>query len=370
MIAIRWLGLLSAASLVIVWFGYPLAIHLLARTRRARARGLPDPLPRVTVVIATRDAPEAVAARVANVLATDYDPARLDVVVTVDRTAADLVGRLQLPDTATVVTGDAPGGKAAALNAGVRAASGDILVFSDTYQRFDARAIGALVSAFADSDVGAASGALDLPADGSPVMQAYWGMERRLRRDEARISSVIGVTGAIYAMRRSLWRDLPDGLILDDLYGPMRLILDGHRIDFVESARATDRRVTDARQEYRRKVRTLTGNIQLCAWLPGVFSPVRNPVWAQFMLHKLLRLLTPYWVALIGIWLVAEVVRALPSNGLIAAGGAAAALTLWLWLGRGGLARRGRSLAVWAISLQAAVVRGTWFGLRRRWEVW
>ena len=41
-------------------------------------------------------------------------------------------------------------------------------------------------------------------------------------------------------------------------------------------------------------VRTLTGVIQVCAWLPGVLNPLRNRIWLQFVFHKLLRLLTPY----------------------------------------------------------------------------
>jgi poly-beta-1,6-N-acetyl-D-glucosamine synthase len=365
---VRILGSASAAALLIVWLGYPLAMHLIGRLKGGRRREMPDPLPSVSVVIATRDAPDAVAARVADILATTYDKALVQVIVAVDHAVTG--EHAHPPGPAVVVPGDAPGGKAAALNAGVRAATGDILIFTDTFQRFEPEAIGQLVAAFGDARVGAASGALHLPSSGARLIGIYWRLERSLRRDEARISSVIGVTGAIYGMRRTLWRPLPPGLILDDVYTPMRLALEGHRIDFVETARADDRRVTTAAQEYRRKVRTLTGNIQLCAWLPGVLNPVRNPVWLQFMLHKLLRLLTPYWLLLIGLWIAVEIAGQLSPGRLALAAGIAAAVMVWLWRGSDGLARRGRSFVSWMIGLQAAVLRGTYFGLRRRWEVW
>jgi hypothetical protein len=48
----------------------------------------------------------------------------------------------------TVVAGDAAGGKAANLNAAVRQAHNELLVFADTAQRFQADAIPALVAEF------------------------------------------------------------------------------------------------------------------------------------------------------------------------------------------------------------------------------
>ena len=90
---------------------------------------------------------------------------------------------------------------------------------------------------------------------------------------EARIHSAIGVTGAIYAMRRELWAALPQGLILDDLYAPMQVVLRGYRVGFCDAAIATDARRFTPKDEYRRKARTLTGVLQLCAWLPSVLSP-------------------------------------------------------------------------------------------------
>ena len=367
---LRWLGVGSVAALLAVWAGYPLVMRVIAAARGTPPMPPMHGRPTVTAVIASRDEPDAIAARVANLLETTYPADRLDVVVAVDYAAPATAGDLSLGGPVRTVGGDAPGGKAAGLNAGVRAATGDILVFSDTFQRFDTDTIGELVSAFGDPRVGAVSGALHLPAGGSGLLGAYWSMERRLRRDEARLHSVIGVTGAVYAMRRSLWEPLPDGLILDDVYGPMRLVLAGHRIAFAETARATDHRVTTADQEYRRKVRTLAGNLQLCAWLPGVLDPRANPVWIQFLLHKLARLLTPYWLALIAIWILAELVRLAPARVLGAGILTIAAASVWILHGRDGFARRLRSLVVWMASLQAAVVRGTYLGIRGRWDVW
>ena len=122
----------------------------------------------------------------------------------------------------------------------------------------------------------------------------YWRYEKWLRRHEAIVGSTLGVTGAIYAMRRELWTPLPADTILDDVLGPMRVVLGGHRVVFEEHARAYDVASQDPETELRRKVRTLAGNFQLLKREPRLLVPGLNPVWLQFMSHKVGRLAVPY----------------------------------------------------------------------------
>jgi hypothetical protein len=122
----------------------------------------------------------------------------------------------------------------------------------------------------------------------------YWRYEKQLRRLESAVGSTLGATGAIYALRRSLYRPLPSGTILDDVLTPMRAVLAGYRVVFNDRAIAFDRASADARAENRRKVRTLAGNFQILAQEPRLLVPVVNPVWLQFVSHKLGRLVVPY----------------------------------------------------------------------------
>jgi cellulose synthase/poly-beta-1,6-N-acetylglucosamine synthase-like glycosyltransferase len=385
-----WRVLTSAAraslkSLLAVWIGYPVVMAGLAAGKRAPARRTSDAEPAsdieptVSVIIATRDDEATVRSRIADCLRSTYPPEKLEVVVAVDRRCHDVAARYlsRIPDSAspdgrcTIVIGDEPGGKAAALNAAVRVARGEILVFTDTGQRFQRDAIWHLVAALRAPQVGAVSGALDLPrANGSSssLVGRYWSLERWLRRCEARVHSSVGVSGSIWATPKSFWAPLPSDLILDDLYTPMRIALGGHRVAFAEAARAVETRHTQVGHEYRRKVRTLTGVIQLCAWQPAVLVPLRNPIWLQFVAHKLLRLLTPYWVMAIGAWGGALTIRWLGANPRVAAGLAPAVLA-------GAYGQRSIVRRVWgavrcAAMIQAAVVVATVNGVRRRWDVW
>lgn len=370
------LALVVALLLLAVWAGYPLVVALaaaLAGPRPAR-RAVAADAPFVSVVVASADPADQVAARVRDALATTYPPDRVEVVVALDP-ANGRASAAELRDVdprLRVVAGDLPGGKAAVLNAGVRAARGDVLVFTDTAQRFAPDAIPALVAELAaDARLGAVSGALAVSGGrrARTPAELYWVMERRLRADEARLHSVVGVTGSIYAMRRALWAPLPSGLILDDLYVPMRLALAGHRIGFAPDAHATDGRTFTARQEFRRKVRTLTGNLQLCAWLPGVLVPGRNPIWLQFVFHKLLRLLTPYLALLLLVAVAVVAVRGLWALGGVTALLLAAAVPA-LALAHPALRRRIARQVEWIVLLQAAAVLATLNGVRGRWAVW
>ena len=376
---------------VVPWLLYPAFVFAFAAMRGTRSTRAGQPRsgahsgtvpssPTVTCVLATRDPPDVVRERVANFLAQDYPSDRLSVVVAVDATAAGSLLPALAPlgedGRVTVIRGDAPGGKCPALNAAVRAAAGDVLLFSDARQRFApdvaAKLAGALVD---DPRLAITSGRLLLPSDaaGSSLFRLYSRLELNLRAAEARLHSAVGVSGSVYAMWRQYWTPLPAGLILDDLYVPMRLALERHRVGFVADAYAHETRHVAAAQEFKRKVRTLTGNYQLCAWLPGVLLPWRNPIWLQFVCHKLLRLLMPVGVLLAGLGVGLMLARAATARfGYGALWLAAVAVTggIWVVAGRDARATRLRGIALQFASMQAAVVVAAVHGLRGEWDVW
>jgi cellulose synthase/poly-beta-1,6-N-acetylglucosamine synthase-like glycosyltransferase len=126
----------------------------------------------------------------------------------------------------------------------------------------------------------------------------YWRFEKLVRRAESRLDSMVGATGAIAAVRRGLFEAIPPGTLLDDVYWPLRVVMRGYRVVHDSRARAYDRLPERVRDEFRRKVRTLTGNFQLLARLPGALLPWRNRIWGQYLSHKVFRLLLP-WALLV-----------------------------------------------------------------------
>lgn len=321
--------------------GYPALMWALARAfpRPVRRASL---TPRVAVVIVARNEAARIAAKIESCLASDYPAGRLRIVVASDGSedATCEVVRGFAGRGVTLLEFAGRRGKAACLNDAVAACDEEILVFTDARQRLDRAAVASLVGNFADPAVGAASGELVFETDGitgfGSGVDFYWRYEKFIRRQESAFSSAVGVTGAIYALRRECFRPLPADTILDDVLVPMNAVTSGRRVVFDPLARAYDRPSRDPAQERVRKVRTLAGNYQLVSSHPHLLVPWRNPIFFQLVSHKLLRLVAPYLL-----------VAVLAANAALAARSATYQLMLAAQL-------LGYALAVTGLALPAA----------------
>jgi cellulose synthase/poly-beta-1,6-N-acetylglucosamine synthase-like glycosyltransferase len=260
--------------------------------------------PEVSVVISARNEELTLPGKLENLDQSDYPRARLQIVIASDGSTDRTPEILRSHATKIVpVILDRSLGKGCALNEAVKHATGEILVFLDTRQSIDPNAISELVSCFADPTVGAVSGELllldpDSTSGSANALGVYWKLEKLIRRTESMSGSAVGVTGAIYAIRREVYEEIPSGTILDDVYIPMHVALKGKRVIFLPSAIARDRLFGDKGKEFSRKVRTLTGNYQLIKLEPWLLSP-KNPLLFRFISHKILRLLVPALLVLI-----------------------------------------------------------------------
>jgi len=182
-----------------------------------------------------------------------------------------------------------------------------------------------LVENLADPDIGAVSGELMLVRDDmTPFgegVDAYWRYEKFIRQREGLVHSAPGVTGALYAIRRICFWPIPGHTILDDVAIPMQAVRAGYRVVFDTRAHASDQASKSPAQERLRKVRTLAGNYQLMAMKPWLLLPFVNPIFVQFVSHKVLRLVAPFAMAAL-----------LLANATLAAGPAAFAIFLAIQL--------------------------------------
>lgn len=303
---------------------YPLVITVWARVHPRRVTKKYRRVP-VSVVLAVRDEERHIETRIENLLAQDYPPEMVEVVVvsdgSTDRTVE--IARSLNDDRVKIIETPGGGGKSAAVNVGVENATHDIVVFADARQRFGENAFAELTAMFEDRQVGAVSGELIIrkgrESEVGEGVGLYWQYEKLIRRRESEVDSVVGATGSIYAIRRALYQPLPPNTLLDDFVVPMRIVLQGSRVVFVRSAKAYDWAAERGAHEFRRKVRTLAGNFQAFALEPALLNPARNRVFFQMVSHKITRLVAPYFL-----------LAALVSNLFLR--GDFFALTLWLQL--------------------------------------
>ncbi|MBI3812632.1 MAG: glycosyltransferase family 2 protein [Nitrospirae bacterium] len=290
----------SAALVLYTYIGYPVLLRSLPARRDAGTLRRDDP-PRVSVVVAVRDEEAVIGRRIDNLRTQDYPEDHIEIVVasdgSTDGTERVVKEHMRFDGRIRFVALPRPAGKAVALNAGLQAASGEVVVFADARQSFNREAVRRLLARFDDPKVGAVSGELVLNREPSQIgegVSAYWSYEKWIRKAESDIGSMVGATGCIYAIRKELFEPIPEGTLLDDVWVPMRIVLKGYRVVFEPRAQAFDSVSKEAPQEFRRKVRTLAGNLQIVYLMPELTLPWRNPVAFQFVSHKLLRLAVPF----------------------------------------------------------------------------
>lgn len=281
----------SLGFLSYVYVGYPLGINVLSRLRRRKIQA-GDHEPTVSFVLTSYNEEARIGRKLDNFLAQDYPAEKMEVIVVSDASTdgTDEIVRSYADRNVVLERMPTNSGKGLCVNRGMELAKNEIAVLCDTRQRIDPGALRSMMSHFADDEVGAVSGNLMLGKEKGPGL--YWAYEKAIRMAESSFDSVVGVSGAFYAIRRPLFHPLPEGLLLDDVFVPLNVVLDGYRVVLDPEAKFYDEEAP-LEGEFARKARTLAGNYQLLKVLPDAVNPMRNRIFLQFASHKLARLVCP-----------------------------------------------------------------------------
>lgn len=294
---------ISLGVIFYAYFGYPLLLMFwkLIGNKPVMKK---DILPMVSVLISVHNEERHVEEKVKNLLEADYPQDKMEIVVgcdgSTDQTLA-IIKRLAEKNKIRYCVSLERIGKPAMLNKLAQEAGGEIYVFADARQRFDRRAIRELVRCFGDENVGCVSGELIIEDTGEGSGRGvglYWNYEVWLRKMESDTGSMLGATGAIYAVRKEFFHSLPEDVLLDDIFTPLNAIMARKRAVFEPAARAFDVASKSTEKEFMRKVRTLVGNFQIFSLFAEAFNPFRSPVAWQLFSHKFLRLTLSYFLAL------------------------------------------------------------------------
>jgi len=263
----------------------------------------------VSVVFAVYNGQEFIRQKLDNLLGLDYPPNLLDIVVVSDGStdATESILRSYADRNVKLVC-VSHGGKASALTVGMQHATGEILLFVDVRQTFDAQALRHLVANFADATVGAVTGELkfvhsDRVGEAADI-DVYWRYEIWARQRHSQIDSIFNTTGCIYALRRSLAEPIPPDTLVDDAIIPLRAFFRGYRVVIDTEALAFDYGVVKG-GEFRRKLRTLGGVWQAWIRMPQLFTSA-NRMRMHFLAHKFGRVILPWLIliALLATWLL------------------------------------------------------------------
>jgi cellulose synthase/poly-beta-1,6-N-acetylglucosamine synthase-like glycosyltransferase len=291
----------ASAFVIYVLFAYPLILAFLARRRSRVIRRAPY-RPPVSMVIAVHNGAEFLTEKLESILALDYPRDQLDILVVSDGSTDDTDEIAKSYSTEGVRLLQLPrGGKPAAINAGIKATSGEILVLTDVRQVLAPGSLGYLLENFADPAVGAASAELVIRKGDTAEQEKtglYWRYELWIRLKLSALDSIFGATGAYYAIRRSLVVPIPERALLDDMHLPLAGFLQGYRLIVDVRAQMFDL-PSRLETEFDRKRRTLAGNYQILQSYPQLLNPSKNRLWWHFVSYKFGRLLLPFALLLI-----------------------------------------------------------------------
>lgn len=290
----------SAALMVYAYAGYPVLLWILQALFRRPVRKA-DVEPSVSLLVSAYNEADVIAAKVRNSLSLDYPPERLEIVIASDGSTDDTVqivrSLAQQEGQSRVRLLEFPvnRGKIVALNDAVPQLRGEIVVFSDASCMLAPDSIRKLAANFADPSVGAASGVYQVlnpeAANLGCQEDLYWKYETFLKLQEAKLGTLTGAHGSLYAMRRSLYPFPPAGTINDDFVIPTSVLHRGFRIAYETQAVAYEE--AHEMEGFGRRVRITAGNVAQLREIRFFLRPPKPFVLLCFLSHKAARLFVP-----------------------------------------------------------------------------
>ncbi len=185
-------------------------------------------------------------------------------------------------------------GKCPTVNQLVELSSGDLIVSTDADSLFDATSLQKIIDAFdRDQDLGCLSCVPVFNAEQMRTQGAYWKYELAVREAESALGTLIVSTGWLYAYRRELYRPIPAGVMADDLWIPLSVLLRGKRSVHDREVKALSE-PTDPELEVQRRKRVISGGFDVVRRLGA--ACLRQPLLTFVVFsHKVNRWMAPLW---------------------------------------------------------------------------
>jgi cellulose synthase/poly-beta-1,6-N-acetylglucosamine synthase-like glycosyltransferase len=312
--------LISLAVLVYVFVGYPVLLKVLVSIRGPRRVRSADSTPSLSLVISAYNEADVMRRKLENAVELAYPDHAREIVVISDASSDETDAIVREFEHRGVRLERQPQrrGKTAGLNRTVPTLGGDIVVFSDANAMYEPDALLKLVRNFADPDVGCVTGEARYTSGGRRASEVgervYWDYEILIKRLETALGSMVGGDGAIYAIRRSLWRTLPENAI-NDFLNPLQIVEAGWRCVYEPEAICYEEPGGAIRTEYRRRVRIVSRSWRAVFQARGVLNPFRVGLFTWSLVsHKMLRWLSGMFAAAVALSGLLGLLRAFDSE--------------------------------------------------------
>ncbi len=282
-----WVSLGLILLPMVFYPGFMLLLGVVSRKRKNRSF---DEYPFVSVMVAARNEEKCIGERIENLLQQDYPADRFEILVASDVStdATDAIVKAFEDPKVRFYRSEERLGKSALMVKLSRLARGEILVFTDANTQFRENTVRALVEPFADPAVGCVDGSKQNSLNNITCESVYWRYEQMLKALGSRLGAVLGATGAVFAVRKSLYTP-GDPYRADDFETAVTTRIKGHLCVYNPEAVAAEP-TPDNSSQYHRLVR-------IVSWMMGsAFTLIWRALKAgriglvlQLLIHKVLR---------------------------------------------------------------------------------
>jgi biofilm PGA synthesis N-glycosyltransferase PgaC len=258
--------------------------------------------PFVSFIVIVRNGEMVIAEKIKNCLALDYPRDRLEVIIASDGSedrTLEIAESLKTEEV-KIVAAQEHVGKISLMNQTVPGARGEILIFSDVSAMLPGNTVRVLVSWFQDSAIGGVCGRkilINQEDDFGKVQANYGSYEDSIRSCESRIAGVASNEGFLYAMRRELFKPLPES-VSDDLYNAMVIMKQKQRVLYDPDLTARiPVRAKNQGQELARRRRIVCQSLNGLWRMKELFNPLEYGFYSWILFsHKVLRRMVPVFL--------------------------------------------------------------------------
>ncbi|MBV1960611.1 MAG: glycosyltransferase family 2 protein [Immundisolibacteraceae bacterium] len=303
---IFWLSLVGALYSYLI---YPLLMWAISCfSNKRQPTFVKDPQvtpgqPKLSLIITAYNEQQRIEQKIEQSLALIYPRDQLQIIIASDASddRTEEIANGYQAQGVEVIRANERLGKEHAQKLAIDQASGEIVVFTDVGTQIEPQSLLALAEYFNDPEIGAVS-SVDrmVSTDGTPMGEGlYVRYEMALRKHESQVSTLVGLSGSFFAVRRELcqtWNSqLPSDFntALTCARKKMRAISADDVIGIYPD-------IQDPAKEYSRKRRTILRGISALAVSTDLLNFARFPLFAfQLWSHKLMRWAVPWFQGLL-----------------------------------------------------------------------
>jgi cellulose synthase/poly-beta-1,6-N-acetylglucosamine synthase-like glycosyltransferase len=291
----------SLSLVIYSYLIYPALLTIFAWIFGRPVKSCGDHKPDFGVLVPAYNEEKVIARKIENILSMDYPPEKITVWVGSDcsNDRTDEIVQSIADPRVRFWRSPKRGGKTGIVNGLAPQIQSEVILLTDANTMHRQDCLKEMAKHFVDPAVGGVAGHIEhkITQGNENAEMVYRSFESHQKVMEGRLHSTISAFGGSYAIRKKLFRPIPENAYSnDDVLIPMNIIRQGYRIIYDKDAVSEEDMTDKVSSEFQRRIRIGAGNFQSFFWLLDFFNPMRGWPWFCYISHKATRWFSPFFI--------------------------------------------------------------------------